>query len=69
MTTDDVQATDFARRESVVCPRCGRSADATVSEPWTRRDEAVEWVTVVPHAHGRTGRSTCRPKGYARRVR
>lgn len=58
------------RRQTVVaCPRCKHSADATVGEPWTRHDGVWEWVHVVPHLHGNTGRSTCRPKGYARRVK
>lgn len=53
-----------------MCPRCGGASMAAVSEPWFRSQDTtprwVEWVTFRQHEHGRTGRSLCRPKGFAR---
>lgn len=59
-----------ARQTTVLCPRCGYAYTADVGEPWERLDGTwSEWVTVRPHVHGRTGRSTCRPRGFARPAR
>lgn len=69
MTAMATPAEQERRAVVVTCPRCKYPADATVGTPWDRHDGTFEWVTVTPHLHGRTGNSTCRPKGYARRVR
>lgn len=56
-------------RATGTCPRCRTTQWADVSEPWERLDgHLYEWVTVHPHLHARTQRSTCRPKGYSRRA-
>jgi hypothetical protein len=56
------------RMEGARCPRCKGRWDADIGAPWERHDGTWEWVVVRPHLHQNTGRSTCKPKGYARRV-
>lgn len=63
------KAENEQRHVVVMCPRCKHPADATAGVPWERHDGTWEWIRVTPHLHGRTGNSTCRPKGYARHVR
>ena len=50
------------------CSRCKGLETADIGVPWERHDGTWEWVKVRPHLHHNTGRSTCKPKGYARRV-